>query len=130
MRDKPINKNIAVATIHIATCTRFDLIRAVRIAASAPKKTALVSECPLGKLYVSGGKRLKNGTGRGRLNASLRVIFNKPAPIIVSAKSFASRFHFCIAKRTTTKIVPRLSAIVEPANENPRMIAVMGGEAS
>ena len=41
----------------------FDLIRAVQIAANAPKKT-LVSECPLGKLYVSGGVRSKNGTGR------------------------------------------------------------------
>ena len=71
-------------------------------AAIAPKNTALVNECPLGKLYVSGADRLKNGTGRGRLNASLSVIFNSPAPIIVIAKSFASRFHFRIAKRTTT----------------------------
>ncbi len=105
-------------------------MRAVRIAARAPKKTALVNECPLGKLYVSGGERLKNGTGRGRLNASFKVIFNNPAPIIVNAKSFASRFIFRIAKRTTTKIVPTVSAIVEPTNENPRMIAVSNGDAS
>ena len=51
-------------TIHTITRVRFDLIRAVQIAANAPKKTALVSECPLGKLYVSGGVRSKNGTGR------------------------------------------------------------------
>ena len=105
-------------------------MRAVKIAASATKKTALVSECQLGKLYDSGGERLKKGTGRGRLNASFRVIFNKPAPIIVSAKSIASRFHLCIAKRTTTKIVATVSAIVDPTNENPRMIAVSIGEAS
>ncbi len=83
------------------------------------EETALVSECPLGKLYVSGGERLKNGIGRGRLNASLSVIFKSDAPIIVIAKSFASRPHFRIAKRTTTKIVPTVSAIVEPINEKP-----------
>src|SRR6185295_3333126 len=118
---------MAVLTIHIAACTRLDLMRAVKIAASAPKKTALVSEWPLGKLYVSGGDRLKNGTGRGRVNASFSVLFNNPAPIIVSAKSIASRFHFRIAKRITTKIVPALSAIVDPTNENPRMMAVSKG---
>ena len=121
---------MAVLTIHIATRTRFDLIRAVRIAARAPKKTALVSECPLGKLYVSGTERLKNGTGRGRLNASFKVIFKSAAPIIVIAKSFASCFHLRIAKRYTTKIDPAASAIVEPTNENPRMILVINGEAS
>ena len=59
-------------------------------AANAPK-TALVSECPLGKLYVSGGVRSKNGTGRARWKVSLRVIFTSAAPTIVIAKSFASR---------------------------------------
>src|ERR1700752_5194284 len=98
------------------------------IAASAPKKTALVNECPLGKLYDSGGERLKNGIGLGRLNASLRVIFNNAAPIIVIAKSFASRFHLRITKRTTTKMVPTVKVIVEPTNENPRIIAVSSGE--
>ena len=53
-----------------------------------------------------------------------------PAPIIVIAKSFASRPHLRIAKRTTTKIVPIVSAIVDPTNESPRMIAVSNGEAS
>src|ERR1043165_1077644 len=94
--------------------------RPERIAASPAKKQQLASEWPLGKLYVSGGERLKNGTGRGRLNASFSVIFRSPAPIIVSANSIASRFHFRIAKRITTKIVPALSAIVDPTNENPR----------
>ena len=105
-------------------------MRAVKIAASAPKKTALVNECPLGKLYDSGGERLKYGTGRGRLNASFSVIFKSPAPIIVNANSIASRFHFRSAKRITMKIVPALSAIVDPTNDNPRMIAVTTGEAS
>ena len=73
---------------------------------------------------------MKNGAGLGRLNASLSVIFNSPAPIIVIAKSFASCFHFRIVKRTTTKIVPIVSAIVDPTNENPRMIAVSSGEAN
>src|ERR1044072_5682350 len=101
-------------------------IRAVSIAASGPKKTALVNEWPLGKLYVSGGERLKNGTGRGRLNARFSVVFKGPAPIVGRAKRRASRFHFCIAKRTSTKIVPTLSAIVDPTNESPRMIAEIG----
>src|ERR1041385_9258414 len=105
-------------------------MRAVRIAASAPKKTALVSECPLGKLYVSGAVRLKNGTGRGRLKASLRVTFKIPAPAIVIGKSFASRLHFSIAKQTTTMIVPIVSAKVDPAKEIQRMIVVSNGEAS
>jgi len=70
---------------------------------------------------------LKNGTGRGRLNASLSVIFNNPAPIIVSAKSHASRFHFRIAKRTTTKIVPSLAIDMMEVGEStgalPQMLS-------
>ena len=68
--------------------------------------------------------------GRSRLKASLRVTFNKPAPIIVIAKSFASRPHFRMADQATKMIVPTVSDIVDPINDNARIIVVSAGEAS
>src|ERR1041384_4094823 len=79
--------------------------RPERIAARPAKKQQLASGWPLGKLYVSGGVRLKNGTGRGRLNASFSVVFSADAPIIVIASSAASRPHFRSTNHKTTKIV-------------------------
>ena len=105
--------------IHTITRARLDVIRAVQMAANAPKKTALVSECPLGKLYVSGGVRSKKGTGRARLNVSLSVMFSSAAPIIVIAKSFASRPSFFIASCTMTMVVSTASASVDPTKEKP-----------
>src|SRR5687768_7255231 len=109
---------------------RFLLIRALRIAASAPKKQQLASECPLGKLYVGGGNRSKKGSGRARLNASFRVVFSSAAPSIVSKKSFASRPHF---RRANIKITMPLAIVrkrVEPRKEMPRMIVVRVGVAN
>src|SRR5918999_5350234 len=117
MREKPINRNIVAQTIQTTILARLFFMRAVRNAASAPKKQQLVSACPLGKLYVSGGRRSKNGTGRARLNASLRQIFSNDAPIIVSAKSFASRPHFRSANATITTPVAMVRNNVEPRNE-------------
>ena len=100
------------------------------IAANAPKKHALVRECPLGKLYDSGGNKSKNGSGRARLNASLSVRFNNDAPIIVAAKSFASRPHFRVANQIMTAAVAGVRKRVEPRNEMPRMTVVIAGDAS
>jgi len=105
-------------------------MRAVMIAANAPKKHALVSACPLGKLYDSGGNRSKKGTGRARLKASFRVMFSNDAPIIVAAMSFASRPHLREANQIMTTAVAMVRKSVEPRNEMPRITVVMAGDAN
>src|SRR5688572_11134255 len=110
--------------------SRFFLIRALRIAASAPKKQQLASECPLGKVYVGGGNRSKNGSGRARLKASFRVVFSSAAPSIVSKKSFASRPHFRRANIKITMPVETVRNRVPPMKERPRMIEVRVGVAN
>ena len=117
-------------TIQTRILARFRLIRAEMIAANAPKKHALVSECPLGKLYDSGGNKSKNGTGRARLNASLRVMFSNDAPIIVAAMSLASRPHLRSANQVMTAPVAIVRNNVEPRNEMPRIAVVIAGDAS
>ena len=119
-----------VQTIHTTILGHRRLIRAVIIAANAPKKHALVSECPLGKLYDSGGHKSKNGTGRARLNASFRVMLSNDAPIIVAAMSFASRPHRRDANQMITAAVAIVRKIIEPRNEMPRIAVVIAGEAS
>ena len=105
-------------------------MRAVMMAANAPKKQALVSACPLGKLYDCGGSKSKNGSGRARLNASLRVMFKAYAPIIVAAISFASRPHLRDANQMIAAAVARMRKSIEPRNEMPRMAVVIAGEAN
>jgi hypothetical protein len=105
-------------------------MRAVMIAANAPKKHALVSECPLGKLYEPGGSKSKNGRGRVRLKASLRETFSSEAPIIVAAISFASRPHFLVANQMMTVAVASVRNSVDPRNEMPRMAVVIAGDAN
>src|SRR5688572_13878098 len=100
------------------------------IAARAPKKQALVSACPLGKLYDSGGSTSKNGSGRVRLNASLSETFNNDAPTIVTAMSFASRPHRRTANQIMTAVVASIRKSVEPRNEMPRITVVIAGDAS
>ena len=72
----------------------------------------------------------KNGTGRERLNASFRVTFNNEAPIIVTAKSFASRPHLRVANQMMIAAVAIVRKIVEPTNEMPRIAVVIAGDAS
>lgn len=117
-------------TIHTIIRGRLRLIRPVISAANAPKKHALVSACPLGKLYDSGGRRSKNGSGRVRLKASLRVMFKADAPTIVAAMSFASRPHFRSANQMIAVAEAIVRKIIEPRNEMPRMAVVIAGEAS
>src|SRR5215813_3366545 len=109
---------------------RLDLTRPDKIAARPAKKQQLASECPLGKLYVSGGVRSKNGIGRGRAKASFKVVLRVDAPIIVIAKSFASRPHLRSANRMMTTIVAMVRKRAEPTNEMLRIAVVNGGVAS
>ena len=105
-------------------------IRAVRSAASAPKKQKLANEWPLGKLYDSGAVRLKKGTGRGRLKVNLRVVFKIAAPPMVIANSHASRRHFRDINHKNKDIVADARQIVDPTKDNPRMMAVSTGVAN
>src|SRR5262245_38679837 len=130
MRDNPISRNIVVETIQTISLTRRLWMRAVRIAANAPKKQQLVSACPLGKLYDSGGNTSKNGSGRVRLKASFRLTFSRDAPTIVIAKSFASRPHFRDANQMMTTAVAHVRNSIEPRNEMPRIAVVIAGDAS
>src|SRR5258705_4539601 len=130
MRERPIRRNNKVATTQIAALSLEPSSRAVRRAARAQKKQQLASECPLGKLYDSGASRLKKGTGRGRLKATFRVVFSKDAPIMVIAKSFASRRHFRYRNHSTTTIVARVRKSVDPRNDMPRISEVNAGEAN
>src|SRR5687768_1133426 len=109
---------------------RLCFMRPERTAARPAKKQQLASEWPLGKLKLSGVVRLKKGTGRGRLKASFSVMFKSDAPIIVSAKSFASRPHLRHANHVIAMIVATVKNSVEPRNEMARMNNVNGGEAS
>ena len=104
--------------------------RAVRIAASAPKKQKLASECPLGKLYDSGGSRSKNGVGRARLNANFRVMFRIAAPSMVAPNSNPSRFSFFEISQKTITIVAIVKKIDEPMKESPRIAEVIAGDAN
>ena len=106
------------------------LIRAVRIVASAPKKQKLASECPLGKLYDSGASKLKNGSGRGRLNVSLRVVFRTAAPSIVIPKSQASRRQFRDMNQINIAVLAAVRKRLDPVNEMPRIVAVSVGDAN
>ena len=109
---------------------RLLLIRAVRIAADAPKKQQLVSACPLGKLYDSGGNKSKKGIGRVRLNASFKLMFSADAPAIVIAKSMASRRHVRDANQMMITAVALVRNSIEPRNERPRIAVVIAGEAN
>jgi len=105
-------------------------IRAVRSAASAPKKQKLANEWPLGKLYDSGAVRSKKGTGRGLLKVNFRVVFKIAAPPMVIANSHASRRHFRDINHKNKNIVADARAIVEPTKDNPRIVAVSAGVAN
>jgi hypothetical protein len=60
----------------------------------------------------------------------LSVMFRNDAPIIVSAKSFASRPHPRVANHTIAATVKTVRKKLEPTNDMKRMNNVMLGEAN
>lgn len=105
-------------------------MRVARIVASAPKKQKLASECPLGKLKDSGASKSKNGTGRGRLKVSFRVVLRIAAPIIVMPKRYASRRQRRDMNQANMTIEAVVKNRLEPMKEMPRIVAVRVGLAN